>query len=94
MAKLSKVNSIYGAVMGRPQCMPPAVNLSKFTLQRVRIDSGGYDQGGAYWGLGAPLYHAYAETGGNDVDMFFRAHSREEAKAIVRKTYPSAKFLR
>jgi len=94
MVKLSKVNSTHGAPMGRPQCMPPDVEVGRFALCRVRINGGGYDPGGAYWGLGPSLYWANAATGGNDVNMFFRAHSREEAKAIVRKTYPSAKFLR
>ena len=62
MARLPNVNCRYGAPMGRGQWHDelPTAPL-KFRLSRVRINSGGYDRGGAYWGLGAPLYQASAE---------------------------------
>ncbi len=30
--------------------------MTRFHLQHVPLDTGGYDRGGAYWGLGDPLY--------------------------------------
>lgn len=33
-----------------------------FILRRIPINGGGYDSGGAYWGIGAPLYWYYSET--------------------------------
>lgn len=57
--KMSKVNSQYGAPMGRrsfgliQNCEPRTVRLF-----RVNLDQGGYDDGGAYWGTGEPIYCA------------------------------------
>lgn len=49
-----------GASLGRPDrpSLGAGAVVSKFYLQRVRINSGGYDSGGAYWGIGSPLYWA------------------------------------
>ena len=33
----------------------------KVYLQRVRLNNGGYDSTGSYWGTGAPLYHFQAD---------------------------------
>lgn len=64
----------------------------KITLQRVRLDSGGYDSAGAYWGHGEPLFWAADDSGA--YDSTFRADDRDDAKAIVRRTYPGARFFR
>lgn len=64
----------------------------KITLQRVRLDSGGYDSQGAYWGIGEPLYWAADDSGA--YDETFRAADREKAKAHVRETFPNARFYR
>jgi len=66
---ITPVNCQYGAPMGRasigkypttitsgPNCRIVKKNQTKVYKKRVRLDSGGYDSGGAYWGLGAPLY--------------------------------------
>ena len=42
-------------------------------LFKVNIDSGGYDEGGAYWGHGEPLWCA---TDDEDYREFVRAHHR------------------
>lgn len=117
--QFENVGSMYGAPMGRSEyiiCNPVPSTL-RFKLFRVRLDNGGYDDGGAYWGTGAPLY--CAEVGFYTGDYqniysylfeshvnptlehrdlyyreFFRAGSREEAKAHVLKRYPNAKFYR
>lgn len=35
----------------------------RFHLRKVRLDSGGYDQGGAYWGTGGELFEAWNGAG-------------------------------
>jgi hypothetical protein len=61
---------------GLPQnCEPRTVELFK-----VRLDSGGYDNGGAYWGTGAPLYCA-TDNGG--YCQFVRANSRAAAMVAL-----------
>lgn len=51
-----KCHSQYGAPMGRPSYGHGADPTTPFTLRRIRINQGGYDDGGAYWGTGQPLY--------------------------------------
>lgn len=86
MAQFSKVNSQYGAPMGRrnignaPTDQPRSVRLFK-----VRLDSGGYDDGGAYWGHGQPIYCA---TDGADYFATVRADSR--LRAIVELELPAS----
>jgi hypothetical protein len=92
LKKLPEVNCRYGAPMGRGESHCIGAENIKFRLQRVRIDSGGYDSGGAYWGLGTPLYW-YQSTDGS-IEGFLRARTREVAKAEIRNDYPSARFFR
>lgn len=70
--------SKYGAQMGRHS--RGYFNLyEKVRLYHVPLDSGGYDKGGAYWGIGQSLYCAEAE----DAVYYFRASNRESAKEYV-----------
>lgn len=101
--KLTDVNSRYGAPMGRPSFTNPVRAITfKFYLQRVRLNQGGYDDGGAYWGTGQKLYRAYAdsvwladeERDEEGSEWFFRADDREDAKAEVLHLYPNARFYR
>lgn len=91
--KLSKVDSKFGAPMGRytgPDYL--CVEAGKIYLSRVRIDSGGYDSGGAYWGAGEPLWVASDQDGNT---RFFRAVSRDAAKREIRETFgEDARFYR
>jgi hypothetical protein len=64
----------------------------KLSLQRIRLNSGGYDPNGTYFGWGAPLYW-YANDEGT-VDAMLRASSRAEAKRKVLEKYPNAHFYR
>lgn len=103
-----EVNSRYGAPMGRRGCNGDPDQAWKFCLRRIRLDDGGYDPGGAYWGIGESLYWAGAEPAepmfpGETVksvsdleppELFFRASDRERAKAHVRDLYPNATFYR
>lgn len=82
------VNSKYGAPMGRRSDNPANFDGLKTHLQRVPFVDYCYDQGGAYWGSPANLYCAWADTGEEEIVTYFRANSREEAKAQL----PGAKF--
>lgn len=90
MQKLSDVSSRYGAPMGRPGRYQDCVG--KVSLRHVPLNSGGYDSGGAYWGLGQRLYWATDESGA--LDYFFRARDRDAAKAQILSDWPEAKFYR
>lgn len=61
------------------------------TLVRVRM-CGAYDSGGAYWGLGEPLYYYSDATG--SIDGYVRGATRDAAKAAVRASHPNARFYR
>lgn len=99
MALLSTVNASRGAPLGRrehtcPKAWQPA---PKFSLCRIRLNSGGYDSGGAYWGLGPRLYYAAAsrdDDGSMIADRYFRARDREAAKTHLRREFPDARFYR
>jgi hypothetical protein len=99
--KLSNACSRYGADMGRREYRLTDPNTRvRLHVARVRLDSGGYDSGGAYWGMGAPLYRVWSDdavetpTGPESVDYFLRAWDREEAKEHARVKYPQATFYR
>lgn len=64
----------------------------KVSLRRVRINSGGYDDSGTYWGVGQRLYHAACDSW--DRDFHFRAVDREDAKAAVLAMRPDSVFYR
>lgn len=76
------VDCRYGAPMGRGRSgeglRPEA---GRIHLRRIRLDAGGYDAGGAYWGGGQTLW--YVEDGDGNSE-FFRAINRHVAKRIVR----------
>lgn len=87
-----QVSSRYGAPMGRhtgPDFLD--VESGKIYLRRVRINSGGYDSGGAYWGLGQPLYLAQDQDGNCRI---FRASSRQKAKDAILADFEGATFYR
>lgn len=78
----TKAYSERGANMGRSND-----NLSNFAgvkshLERVHLDSGGYDKGGAYWGHDEPLFVLYADIDGG-IKYFIRAKNRDAAKAAI-----------
>lgn len=63
-----------------------------FRLVRCPLDAGGYDRGGAYWGIGPALY--YYEAGLTDTNGYVRGRTRDHAKAAVREIHPLARFYR
>lgn len=90
----ARVASRYGAPMGRPDdgINPADPDSPRFYMRRVRLDAGGYDRGGAYWGFGESLFEIESDCGG--VSMFRRAASREAMRAAIRADYPGARFFR
>ena len=84
-----KINacSQYGSSIGRRQDFADLTG-RKLHLRRVRLDRGGYDPAGAYWGIGAPLYCAYDDDG--EIERYTRAGSREGAK----RAFPGARWYR
>ena len=89
MTQFEKVSSRYGSPMGRLDdvCLETRVKRS-VRLFRVRIDSGGYDEGGAYWGLGEPLFCAIDGDGNR---KFIRAASRFHAAVKLDIPVPALK---
>lgn len=81
MPQMKKMSCTYGAPLGRrsygkaQDCAPRSIRLFK-----VDIDSSGYDDGGAYWGLGDPIYCAT-----DDADYFetVRASNRVHAALLM-----------
>lgn len=78
MTQFSNVSSTYGAPMGRHEygiaenCEPGSISVFK-----VNLDSGGYDDGGAYWGIPSNLYCAQDDD--DRYIHFVRANSPSEA---------------
>jgi hypothetical protein len=72
----------------------------RFSLRHVRLNSGGYDSSGAYWGAGAPLYAYDAEPLDAQPRQAecpsgpLRAASRADAKAQLITRFPNARFYR
>lgn len=72
-----------GAPMGRREDGYLETNIQRYVrLFRVNLDSGGYDEGGAYWGnaRGESLYCAIDGDGNR---QFVRASSRTRAAFIL-----------
>lgn len=68
----------------------------RFYLRRVRLNRGGYDSFGRYWGTGAPLYQFWNEPapGGGCKSGTIRAADRDAAKAIIASHHAGARFFR
>lgn len=86
MKQFDKVSGKYGAPMGRDAYGTPENAHDagyKIKLFKVKLDSSGYDDGGAYWGLNSSnyLYCAYDNSG--VYRDFARAASREHAAMIM-----------
>jgi hypothetical protein len=91
--KLERFDGRFGARMGRPDLSParPTEGPVSVSLGRVRLSQGGYDPGGAYWGLGQPLWRAVGSDGS---EMWFRAPDRAAAVARIERLIPGARLLR
>lgn len=75
--QFSDVDCRRGAPMGR-RTYGNAKDAVKVSVFKVRLDNGGYDDGGAYWGVNLPGYSLYCADS-DDFRSFTRALNREEA---------------
>lgn len=101
---LPKAYTRYGASMGRDvthakiagnenwRGAPTDATPRKFRLAHMRLNGGGYDSGGAYWGAGLRLYQVSDDSG--DVCYYIRAHDRTQARTLVQARYTAARFYR
>lgn len=90
--KLSYATGARGASMGR-SATPSAGHLGKpCGLAVVRINSQGYDSGGAYWGTGMRLY--LCTNADNRELMYIRATDRAAAKERLTREFPGITFKR
>lgn len=83
-----------GAAMGRPSiATADPLEPVKMTLQKVRLDNGGYDTNGTYfgWSRGSDVY--WYANGDGTIDRTLRAESRKDARAQVTAEYPKARFF-
>ena len=66
----------------------------KFSLSRVRLNSGGYDRAGRYYGVGLPLWAASCDDYRDGEVWEFRASDRASARELVMQAVPGATFYR
>ncbi len=82
-----------GAAMGRRSVLEEDKDYSGVLfLQYVRLNSGGYDKNGTYFGHGSRLYWCANETG--TIDFMLRASDRADAREQLLKEFPKAKVRR
>jgi hypothetical protein len=79
------VDTKYGAPMGRMSGNLDHDNLEdgKWKAEIVDLDEGGYDDGGAYWGLRCPGEHLFAVQDGMGHIAFVDAANTNEALAAA-----------
>ena len=65
---------------------------NKFYVERIRLDSGGYDSGGAYWGTPNDVFRYESEDGATYGTL--RADSLRDARSQVSELFPGAEFIR
>lgn len=86
---IPKVSCKYGAPMGR---MSASDVVGKCKLQRMNMSSCGcYDESGAYWGCGDPMFVCEDADGDH---IYLRASSRKDAKQQLIEKFPYISFYR
>lgn len=76
------VSGKYGAPLGRssrPLCHDMLEDHNSWTATPIELDEGGYDDGGAYWGLRFDNTRIYAVQDGIGNIAFFDASCTDEA---------------
>jgi len=91
-------NPKYGAALGRSTFFPenPEAFTGKLVLRKIRLNDGGYDRLGTYFGHADSGAHVwwYAAVGDEKVEGCLRALTRKAAREKVLKMYPNARFFR
>lgn len=83
-----------GAAMGRPAIHSDEEGSYKLHLQQIRLDSGGYDVNGTYFGFDPENILYWCASTCGSLDFVIRARSRKSAKWKINLTYPKATFFR
>ena len=89
--KLREVDGARGAPMGRLAHHGDYDANIKLIVHHCPFVDGAYDEGGAYWGAGEPLWRAIEPEG--DVEFFLRGKDRWEVLEDVRELYPNAEII-
>jgi hypothetical protein len=90
--RLSEVSRAYGAPMGRPEhYRPDRKKPIRLIVHHCPFVDGDYDEGGAYWGAGTPLWRAVEIEG--DTEFFVRATDWHDAHDQVYAQYPNAEIV-
>jgi hypothetical protein len=76
------VDSSLGAPMGRKSNGYAEPRVKCVRLFRAHVDREGYDKGGAYWGIGKPLFCATDSV----YIAYTRANDRAEAAQLLKLT--------
>lgn len=71
-----EVSGQYGAPMGRIGDNPANLQDVKRLHARRQGGGGGYDKGGAYWGLPSNVYGVWSHIDGETICAYVRANSR------------------
>lgn len=79
-----------GAAMGRPTIKGEPSYDGQLYIRKIRLDSGGYDVNGTYFGTGDPLFWVVAPD--YSIDRVYRAKNRATLVAELAQTYPRARF--
>lgn len=77
------VSSKYGAPMGRRGSTTLEPSLT-YTVVKIPFFDGDYDQGGAYWGGGQPLYACISKVDGDQFIEYARHDSFESFAAYLK----------
>jgi len=80
-----------GAALGRPGYHDHGYK-GRLYYSKIRLNRGGYDNLGTYFGVGEPLYWVHNDE--CTVDFVIRAPSRKRARALILERYPNANVRR
>lgn len=83
-----------GAALGRPTYQGPPDFSGRITLRKIRLDSGGYDVNGTYWGGSATESVYWYASDDSAIDGTLWASDRAEAREKVLEWYPKASVRR
>ncbi|MCA2999647.1 MAG: hypothetical protein ING75_13710 [Rhodocyclaceae bacterium] len=98
--KFTKAYDYRGSSMGRRACLGDRKSPVKLYLNKVRLNAGGYDSGGAYWGSGEKVGHLWVAFGeettdqGEQIEIFVRGFTRDKAKQAVLAERSNVSFFR
>ena len=71
-----------------PAAADPAATAPKLDIQRVRVNRGGYDASGAYWGAGPDVFIATTADGTREITVRAKSVSEAREKVVVELARP------